>query len=174
MTNSLLAAVRESDPAEEFLRCTADFDLDGTEHVEEVVLASGEPLEPIGGDGAGGTYFLCGEGGDERPVLYADSEGCAALVAVGVPELVRLLLAVPWWRDCRTFSAHESAEAGEWYLEDAPALFAERDAAAAALGLELPTAAAALARLREVATGPDHGIVLLNAAEGTAYDALFS
>ncbi|MFD0276814.1 hypothetical protein ACFVHB_23310 [Kitasatospora sp. NPDC127111] len=175
MSHALLATVRSTEAAEEFLRCTSDFDLDGTEHVEEVVLASGESLEPIAGDGAGGTYFLCGEGGDERPVLYADSEGGAALVAIGLPELIRLLLAVPWWRDCRKFTVEESAEAAEWYLEDEPGLLAERDAAAAALGLELPSEAAALARLREVATGPGPGrdLVLLNAEEGTAYRALF-
>ncbi|MFI6849405.1 hypothetical protein OG535_27050 [Kitasatospora sp. NBC_00085] len=174
MSHSLLAAVRDTAAAEDFLRCTADFDLGGTGHVEEVVLASGDRLEPIGGDGAGGTYFFCGEGGEERPVLYADSEGGAAVVAVGLPELLRLLLAVPWWRDCPGFTAEESAEAAGWYLEDEPGLLDERDAAAAALGLELPTDAEALARLRSVATGPGPGrdLVLLNAEEGNAYAPL--
>ncbi|MFB7614879.1 hypothetical protein [Kitasatospora sp. NPDC056181] len=175
MTHSLLAAVRQNAAAADYLYWPGDFDPDRTEHVEAVVLASGEPLEPIAGDGSGGTYFLCGEGGDERPVLYADSEGGAALVAIGLPELVRLLLAVPWWRDCRGFTAEESAEAAEGYLEDEPGLLDERDAAAAALGIELPTEEEVLARLREVATGPGPGrdIVLLNAEEGTAYAALF-
>ncbi|MFF1906219.1 hypothetical protein [Kitasatospora sp. NPDC058218] len=172
MTHSLLAAVRDSAVAADFLLWPGDFDLDRAEHVEEVVLASGEPLEPIAGDGAGGTFFFCGAGGEERPVLYADSEGGAALVAIGLPELVRLLLTVPWWRDCTGFTAEESAEAAEQYLEDEPGLLADRDAAAAALGIELPTEAEALARLHAVATGPGQGVVLLNAVERTAYDAL--
>ncbi|MFE2725890.1 hypothetical protein [Kitasatospora sp. NPDC059327] len=172
MTYSLLAAVRATAVAADFLLWPGDFDLGRTEHVEEVVLASGEPLEPIAGDGAGGTYFFCGAGGEERPVLYADSEGGAALVAIGLPELVRLLLTVPWWRDCPDFTAEESAEAAEQYLEDEPGLLAERDAAAAALGLELPTEAEALARLHAVATGPGRSVVLLNAVERTAYGAL--
>ncbi|WP_245173597.1 hypothetical protein [Streptomyces aureus] len=59
------------------------------------------------GDGAGGTFFFCGEGGEERPILYADSEGGAALVAIGLAEL---LLVVPWWRDCQAFTDEESRE----------------------------------------------------------------
>ncbi|GAA2569474.1 MULTISPECIES: hypothetical protein [Streptomyces] len=49
-------------------------------------LASGAGLEGFAGDGAGGTFFFCGEGGEERPILYAGSEGGAALVAIGLHE----------------------------------------------------------------------------------------
>jgi hypothetical protein len=38
-----------------------DFDIDRRDPVEAVVLPSGAPLHPMAGDGAGGTYFLCGE-----------------------------------------------------------------------------------------------------------------
>ncbi|MEU8925443.1 hypothetical protein AB0D10_31685 [Kitasatospora sp. NPDC048545] len=170
---SLLDAIRANDTAADYLTCTGEFDPSlRYEHVEEVVLASGEALEPVAKDGGGGTYFLCGEGGEERPVLYADSEGGAALLAVGVPELVRLLLAVPWWRDCRRLTVEESAEAAEDYLEEEPGHYADRDAAAAALGLEVPSEAEALARLREVAFGLGASYVLLNAEEGNAYEPL--
>ncbi len=50
---------------------------------------------------------------------------------------------------------------------------AERDAVAAALGLEVPSEAEALARLREVAFGLGPSFVLLNAEEGCAYEPLF-
>ncbi|MGW4892322.1 hypothetical protein ACWEQL_08650 [Kitasatospora sp. NPDC004240] len=175
MTTSLLSTVRANDIAVEALLWPGDFDLDATEHVEEVVLASGERLEPIAGDGSGGTYFLCGEGGDERPVLYADSEGQAGLLAVGLPELIGLLLVVPWWRDCPGFTVEESREAAEEYLADEPAWPGIAAAAAEALGLrELPTEAQALARLREVAIGPGReAFTLLNVAEGGAYEQLF-
>ncbi|MGW7586334.1 hypothetical protein ACWGKU_35025 [Kitasatospora sp. NPDC054768] len=170
---SLLDAIRADADAADFLAWPGDFSLDVHEHVEEVVLASGAALEPVAKDGAGGTFFLCGEGGEERPVLYADSEGGAALLAVGVPELVRLLLAVPWWRDCPRLTVEESTGAAEEYLEDEPDLLAGRDAAAAALGLDVPSPAEALARLRELALGPGTSYVLLNAEEGTAYEPLF-
>ncbi|MFI2520907.1 hypothetical protein [Streptomyces sp. NPDC018967] len=68
--------------------------------------------------GAGGAYFFRGEGGEERPVLFADSEGRAALVVIGLPELLRLLLGTPWWRDCRTFTAEESRSLATEYLAD--------------------------------------------------------
>lgn len=119
---SLIAAVREQEETARFLAWPGDFDLDRGDHVEEVHLASGAALEGFAGDGAGGTYFFCGEGGEERPVLYADSEGGAALVAIGLPELVRLLLVVPWWRDCQTLTSTESRELEAEYREDNPDL----------------------------------------------------
>jgi hypothetical protein len=122
------------------------------DHDEDVHLASGAALEGFAGDGTGGTYFFCGDGGEERPVLYADSEGGAALVAIGLPELLRLLLVAPWWRDCRAFTAEESGELAAGYVEDMPDLVVRRDRAATALGLDLPTEADVLARLREVVT----------------------
>ncbi|MGW2377381.1 SDR family oxidoreductase [Kitasatospora sp. NPDC001683] len=170
---SFLDLVRATPVAVDYLLWPGDFNLDAYSHVEEVVLASGEGLEEVAKCGAGGTFFLCGEGGDERPVLYADSEGGAAVMAVGLEEMVRLLLAVPWWRDCVRLTEEESAEAAEQYLEDEPDLFADRDAAAAALGLEVPTVAEALARLREVAFGLGPSYVLLNAEEGNPYEPLF-
>ncbi|MGW1277799.1 hypothetical protein ACWD4V_12690 [Streptomyces tsukubensis] len=104
---SMIAAVREQEEAARFLAWPGDFDLDRGGHVEDVHLASGAALEGFAGDGSGGTYFFCGEGGEERPILYADSEGSAALIAIGLPELVRLLLVAPWWRDCQAFTDEE-------------------------------------------------------------------
>ncbi|MGW3402882.1 hypothetical protein [Streptomyces zhihengii] len=171
---SLIAAVREQEEAARFLAWPGDFDLDRGDHVEDVHLASGAVLDGFAGDGAGGTFFFCGEGGEERPILYADSEGGAALVAVGLPELVRLLLVVPWWRDCQDFSDEESRELEAEYLEDMPDLAAGRARAAAALGLELPDRSAVLARLSEVATRLGKDYVLIFTPEGNPYEPLFA
>jgi len=89
---SLITAIYKHVDVARFLAWPGDFDLDRGDHGEDVHLASGAALEGFAGDGAGGTYFFCGDGGEERPVLYADSEGGAALVAIGLPELLRLLL----------------------------------------------------------------------------------
>ncbi|MCL6289190.1 hypothetical protein PV749_01605 [Streptomyces sp. ID03-2B] len=171
---SLIAAVREQEEAARFLAWPGDFDLGRGDHVEEVHLASGAVLEGFAGDGAGGTYFFCGEGGEERPILYADSEGGAALIAVGLPELMRLLLVVPWWRDCQAFTDEESRELEAEYLEDMPDLAARRDRAAASLGLGLPGQAEVLARLREVATRLAEDFVLIFTPEGHPYEPLFA
>ncbi|WP_371480663.1 hypothetical protein [Kitasatospora sp. NBC_00315] len=170
---SLIAAVRTHDDAATFLAWPGDFDLDQGAHGEEVHLASGAALEGFAGHGAGGTYFFCGEGGEERPILFADSEGRAALVAVGLPELLRLLLVVPWWQDCRTFTVEKSRALAAGYLEDIPDLWARRNRAAAALGLSLPTETDALARLREVVTVTGRDFVLVFTPEDEPYDALF-
>lgn len=172
--DSLIAAVRGQEEAARFLSWPGDFDLDRGDHVEEVHLASGAALEGFAGDGAGGTYFFCGEGGEERPVLYADSEGAAGLLAIGLPELVRLLLVVPWWRDCQAFTQEESREIEAEYLEDMPDLVARRDRAAAALGLDLPDRAEVLARLREVATRSGEDFVIVFTPEGHPYEPLFT
>ncbi|MFB7864826.1 hypothetical protein [Streptomyces sp. NPDC056069] len=171
---SLIAAIREQEEAARFLAWPGDFDLDRGDHVEEVHLASGAALEGFAGDGAGGTYFFCGAGGEERPVVYADSEGGSALIAIGLRELVRLLLVVPWWHECQAFTAEESRGLEIEYLEDMPDLAARRDRAAAALGLGLPDQAEVLARLREVATGPGEEFVLIFTPEGHPYAPLFS
>ncbi|MFJ1756335.1 hypothetical protein [Kitasatospora sp. NPDC088134] len=170
--SALIDAIRRHPDAADFLDWPGDFDLDRGEHVEEVHLASGALLKGFAGDGGGGTYFFCGEGGEERPVLYADSEGGAALLALGLPELLRLLLVVPWWRDCPALTVEQSREAAAEYLEDMPDLAEHRDRAAALLGLDLPTEAEALARLREVATGPGRDHALVFTPENTPYRPL--
>jgi hypothetical protein len=142
--SSLIAAIRNHADAAAFLAWPGDFDLDRADHVEEVHLASGGALEGFAGDGGGGTFFFWGDGGEERPILYADSEGRAALVAVGLPELLCLLLVAPWWRDCRDFTLQESHLHGARYRTDIPDLDARRDRAAALLNLSLPTEGAAL------------------------------
>ncbi|MGW2478118.1 hypothetical protein [Streptomyces sp. NPDC001665] len=172
MPRPLITTIRENDDAAGFLAWPGDFDLDRGDHVEAVHLASGAALEGFAGDGAGGTYFFCGSGAEERPVLYADSEGGAALVAIGMPELLRLLLIAPWCRDCRAFTAEESAELTAEHLEDMPDLAVRRDRAAVALGLDLPTEAEALARLRKVATEEGKEFVLIFTPENEPYDPL--
>ncbi|WP_406096273.1 hypothetical protein [Kitasatospora purpeofusca] len=169
---SLITAVAAHREAADFLSWPGDFDLDRGDHVEEVHLASGAALEGFAGDGAGGTFFFCGDGGEERPVLYADSEGQAAVVASGLRELLQLLLVAPWWRDCREFTGEESAELAAEYLEDLPDLAERRDRAAAALGLTLPAPAEALSRLREVALAAGPEFVLVLTSEGGPYEPL--
>ncbi|WP_236653669.1 hypothetical protein [Streptacidiphilus melanogenes] len=132
---SLITVIAERQDVADFLAWPGDFDLDRGVHVEEVHLASGAELEGFAGDGAGGTYFFCGDGGEERPILYADSEGRAALVASGLRELLQLLLVAPWWRDCREFTPEESCELAAEYLEDMPGVAIRRDRAAAVLGI---------------------------------------
>ncbi|GIE89818.1 hypothetical protein [Actinoplanes regularis] len=170
--HSLIASIVDNDVAAEFLAWPGDFELDRKEHVEEVHLASGAALEGFAGDGSGGTYFFCGDGGEERPVLYADSEGGAALVAIGLAQLLQLLLVAPWWRDCQEFTAEESRELAAEYLEDLPDLAVKRDRVAATLGLDLPTEAEVLARLHSVATGAGKDFDLIFTPEGTRYDRL--
>ncbi|WP_243878271.1 hypothetical protein [Streptomyces sp. SUK 48] len=101
-----------------------------------------------------------------------DSEGGATLVAVGLPELLRLLLVAPWWRDCRAFTAEESAELAAEYLEGMPDLPAQQRRAVAALGIDRPTEADVLARLYEVATEAGKDFILIHTPQDEPYDPL--
>jgi hypothetical protein len=178
---SLIAAIADDAVTARFLAWPGDFEpvarpghtTDRADHVEEVHLASGAALEGFAGDGAGGTFFFCGDGGEERPVLYADSEGGAALVATGLRHLLELLLVAPWWRDFREFTEQENTALAAEYLDDMPDLPAQRQRAADALGLDLPPVAEVLARLRETATGAGPEFDLVFTPENTTYERLF-
>jgi hypothetical protein len=170
---SLITTIVESREAASFLAWPGDFDLDRGEHGEDVRLASGAMLEGFAGDGSGGTYFFCGDGGEERPILYADSEGRATLAAIGLTELLQLLLVAPWWNDFREFTAAESRALAAEYLGGIPDLADRRERAAAALGLDLPAEDDVLTRLRYVVTEVGKDFVLIFTPESEPYEPLF-
>lgn len=183
MSDSLLALIRDTpDLAYLLAASTADFDVTRTyEFGEDVHLASGARLERVAGDAAGGAFFLVGEGGEERPVLYADSEGSAGLLGRDLRSAVEVIVLLPYWHDllghpdidsldamraeARELEAEYASEA-----EDDPDLAHRRLAVVEALGL--PWGEDPLATLYEAlsATRPEY--VLLNSAEGTAYESL--
>ncbi|MGP3985299.1 hypothetical protein [Streptomyces sp. 3N207] len=147
----------ENDPAvAELLVWPGDFDIERRDPVEELRLPTGMPLYPIAGCGAGGTYFLCGEpGAERRPVLYADSEGQATLMAEDLVEAIRLIAHCPCWRDLGAgFPEHELAEQ---MREDHPDFDEHRDQLLKALALEPLSTEEAVTRLRATAarTSPD-------------------
>ncbi|MFC6929626.1 hypothetical protein ACFQHO_04150 [Actinomadura yumaensis] len=115
-----------------FLAWPGDFDLERRDPVEDLRLPTGAPLAPIAGDGAGGTFFLCGEPGTARPVLYADSEGGAALIAADLAEALALIAAHPYWRDLG--NGHSPADLEAELIEHDPGYPARRDRALALLG----------------------------------------
>ncbi|MEU6346629.1 hypothetical protein ABZ883_37420 [Streptomyces sp. NPDC046977] len=155
-SQTLLARI-ENDPAVvAYLAWPGDFDLGRRTPVEELTLPSGDPLRPIAGDGAGGTYFLVGkEGAAVRPVLYADSEGQAALVGASLEEAVELVVVCPLWRDAA--SGFPLPELEEQIRADMPDFDRVRAEVVAALGLTPPPADEVVARLRTTAarTVPD-------------------
>ena len=170
--HNLISTIREYDEAAAYLAGPGGLDLDWSGHVEPVHLASGQALEGFASDGAGGTYFFCGSGGEERPILYADSEGRAALIATGLPELLLLLLVTPWWSDCTAFTAEESRALAAQYLQDIPDLPQQRERVAGLLGLDLPPQDDVLQQLRAVALGPGRDFTLIFTPEGTTYQPL--
>ncbi|MET7933323.1 hypothetical protein [Streptomyces sp. NPDC005322] len=181
---TLLDRLRNDPRAAELATHPFDFDVDtGDHHVEPVRLASGAPLEGIAGDAGGGTYFLCGDdGGEDRPVLFADSEGSAGVIGTNLTEALQLMIGLPCWDEALyrerqlgreldepELEALRAADDAEFIedleLEDFPGMRAEL---LQRLGLApLPPLTRLLERGRAaVALDPDH--VLLN-EEGDAY-----
>ncbi|MFD4032652.1 hypothetical protein ACFWVP_19565 [Streptomyces sp. NPDC058637] len=156
-------------------------DLDATDPADleledGVRLASGARLEQFARAGSGDAFCFVGEGGEERPVVYISLDGEAGPLALGLPELVRLCLVAPWWRDAPGRTAGELQALADEYREDMPDLDRRRDRAARALGLDpagLPSEAAALARLVELSRGAVAVTCLVVGYEDDPLDPLF-
>ena len=178
--HTILEAIRQDSSLADLLLEACEFDLDRADHGEPVRLSSGQPLEGIAGDFAGGTFFLCGEPRSTRPVLYASSEGQAGLIGHTLAEALEIVIGLPDWRDCLTFSgggdlavmqsALEHLQRDE--LRDRPEGGPQRAQVAAALSLDLATPTVLLTRLRDavVSTTPDF---TLSIESGEEYETLF-
>ncbi|MCX4913375.1 hypothetical protein [Streptomyces sp. NBC_00687] len=139
-------------------------------------LTSGARLEQFARAGSGDAYCFVGAGGEERPVVYVSLDGESGPLALGLPELVRLCLVAPWWRDAPGRTAEELQVVAEQYREDVPDLDRRRDHAARTLGLVpagLPSEATALARLVELSRGPVAEACRVIGYEGDPLDPLF-
>jgi hypothetical protein len=153
--DDLLRRIEAEPRLAELLAWPGDFDIARREPVEELRVPCGLPLTPIAGDGAGGTYFLCGEPDGPRPVLFADSEGGATLVAGDLVEAVTLIAAYPYWQDLGR--GHPADELAEEIAGDDPDFPSARSELLALLGVAPPSPEEALAQLRAGAarTVPD-------------------
>ncbi|MFK0016981.1 hypothetical protein [Streptomyces sp. NPDC091027] len=103
-------------------------------------------------------------------------DGEAGLLAIGLPELVRLCLVAPWWRDAPGRTAGDLQAVANEYREDMPGLERRRDRAALALGIDpagLPSEAAVLARVVELSRGPVVEARLVVGYEGDPFAPLF-
>ncbi|MFE0626322.1 hypothetical protein ACFW3D_05060 [Streptomyces sp. NPDC058864] len=146
-SEALLTRIENDPLAARRLAWPGDFDITRRDPVEDVRLPSGLTMRPIAGDGAGGTFFLCGEPGEaERPVVYADSEGQAALIGADLTEAVELIVVCPMWHDLAT--GYSPAELEADLRADHPDLDRQREELAAALGLTLPPVEEVVSRLR--------------------------
>ncbi|MCX3288010.1 hypothetical protein OR263_15065 [Streptomyces sp. NEAU-H22] len=163
-----------------FFAGVADLDAtdpDSHELEDGVRLASGLRLEQFARAGSGDAFCFVGEGGEERLVVYVSLDGEAGPVARGLPELVRLSLVAPWWRDAPGRTDVELRAVVDEYREDVRDFDRRRDRAARALGLDpagLPSAVTVLARLVELARGPVAAECLVVGYDGDPLDPLFA
>lgn len=174
MTDHALRRLRQDRHLAELAAFPFDFDLDRAAygHVEEVRLASGEPLEPVAGDDSGGTYFRCADG----PLLYADSEGAAGIIGSSVDEALELVIGLPGWRDCTHLSPDDGEQKILAYVTETEdeirehyGIDAERTELRTALGFPDRSPAELVGRLRAALLRTEPDFVLLNAEEGCAY-----
>ncbi|HEU4425592.1 MAG TPA: hypothetical protein VFR67_23910 [Pilimelia sp.] len=91
----LVAHIRATPWLADLLAARFDFDVTRDDPAEQVHLASGEPLMPIAGDGAGGTFFLTPSG----RVVYAGSEGQGGLIALSLRDALALVVGLPSLHD---------------------------------------------------------------------------
>jgi hypothetical protein len=175
----LLALLGTNNAAIAFFAGVADLDAtDPASHEleEGIRLASGARLEQFARAGSGDAFCFVGEGGEERPVVYVSLDGQAGPLALGLPELVRLCLVAPWWRDAPGRTAEELQTVSNEYRDDLPDFDRRRDLAALALGIdpsELPSETTALARLEQLSRGPVAEVCRVVGYEGDPLDPIF-
>ncbi|MFD5078654.1 hypothetical protein [Streptomyces sp. NPDC058371] len=152
-----------------------DFDLTRADHVEEVRLASGGPLEPVAGDDTGGTYFVCADGS----VLYADSEGAAGLIGNSVDEALEILIGLPGRLEYVDLAPGDGEEhilariaETEEEIRESYGIDAERTELRTALGLPERPPVELVTRLHAALLRTEPDFLLLNAEEGGAYRLL--
>ncbi|WP_063798110.1 hypothetical protein [Streptomyces sp. 150FB] len=128
MTDPALTLLRQRSHLAELAATSCRFDLSGDRQGRRVRLASGAPVEPVAGDGAGGTYVVC----DGGAVLYVSPDGRAGLVGDSVTEALEVVVGLPDW--C-AYADLTPDEADDTLERSAPALAAPRAQLRAALGL---------------------------------------
>lgn len=70
-----------------------------------VALESKQPLQVIGKDACGGRFCLFPATPDfSGQLLFIDSEGQAGVIADSLNDGIRMMIALPTWRDCLKFS----------------------------------------------------------------------
>jgi hypothetical protein len=175
----LLRPLGTDEAAVSFFAGVADLDAtDPESHALEdgVRLASGARLEQFARAGSGDAYCFVGDGGEERPVVYVSLDGEAGPIASGLPELVRLCLVVPWWRDAPGRTDAELRALADEYRQDVREFDRRRDRAARAFGLDpagLPSPTAVLSRLGTLSRGPVAAACLVVGYDGDPLDPLF-
>ncbi|WP_411073902.1 hypothetical protein [Streptomyces sp. cmx-4-7] len=181
MTSSahLLDLIRTTPEIDLLLRSPFGFDIHRKYYGEDLRLASGEPLEVIAGESAGGAYFLCAERNGRRPVVFASSEGEGGLIADDLAEALEIIIGLEW-RDCLSFSGGgdvEVMQASARHLErhraaHYPDMDDEAARVAAALSLRILPAADLVVRLHAAASRTEPDYVVTDDA-GEAFDPLF-
>lgn len=171
--SAMFDRIRENARAAALLADVFDFDVARLDPVEPVRLASGGELRVVAGDASGGTFFVC----DDGPVLYADSEGGAGIVAADPDGVIRLVVGVPTWHDVVASAPDVDAMRASFaasYAElklDEPRIDQLRSEVVAELEFDQVSVEELLVSLSRCLTELSPGYVLFN-ENGDEYDAL--
>lgn len=172
-SDALLARIRTDHVLSGYLEWPGDFDVTRLDPLEELRLPDGGPLEPVAGCGGGGTYYLCGAPGTgPRPVLYADSEGGAALIGADLVETLTLIATLPYWHDLA--EGEDPEEVRAMVHEDHPGFAELHRGLLDALGIAPLPAETALRRLRSAVDRTVPDFLPVRSADGGSYEPIFT
>lgn len=178
-SSDLLSVVRRDERLSALLATIFEFDTSRGDEGVDAELSSSLPLARLAGDFTGGTFFWCGRSDEERPVLYASSEGQAGLIADTLGEALELVIGLPYWRDCLKYSGSGNLEimtTAAAYLQrdlvdQIPDIALRQSEAANVLSLEVAPANVLLARLHAAVSRSVPDYVLTD--ETGEYEGLF-
>ncbi|MEV0645382.1 hypothetical protein AB0I28_08965 [Phytomonospora sp. NPDC050363] len=177
-SDRLLGFIRSTPEAGEPLR-SFGFDVWRKENGEGSGLVSGEALEPIAGEFAGGAYFLGVEVKGRRPVVFASSEGECGLIADDLPGALGIIIGLQW-QDCLGFSGGGDLEVMQVSarhlerksIEDRPEIVEERARLLGVLSLPQVPVADLVVRLWEAVSRTEAAYVVADGA-GQEYGPMF-
>jgi hypothetical protein len=103
--SNVLEPLRKTPATSKLFWELCDFDVLEEDAPDWFALESGDRLRVVGRDACGGRFCLFPVAEDDAGrLLYIDSEGSAGVIATSLSEGIRMMIALPYWRDCLKFS----------------------------------------------------------------------
>lgn len=111
MLPKILNCLNDSPFALEVLWELCEFSPADEQPPDWVTLESKELLQVVGRDASGGCFCLFPSTDDfSGQLLFIDSEGSAGVIASSLTEGIRMMITLPYWRDCLKFSGGGKVE----------------------------------------------------------------
>ncbi|WP_157528956.1 hypothetical protein [Nocardia sp. NRRL S-836] len=177
--DNLKSILDEQTGIAELLAEAFEFDVSRGGDPGDFEISSGVEMRKLAGDFSGGTFLACGPVWSDCPVLYVSSEGQAGMIARNIKDALEILILLPCWHDCLSFSRGGNMETmkvtAAYSLRDLnarnPGVEDAQIRAVRAFSLNMPEVTSLVARLHAAVSSTWPGYVISD-VDGE-YESLF-